>query len=304
MLRRLWAFVILTRPVFLFGGALLYALGAALARAAGASIDGGRYALGQVLVTAIQAMTHYANEYFDRESDRAIGANRTWFSGGSGVLPGGLLPARVALVAALACAGIAVAAMGLAVFVEPSVSLIGAAALLGGWFYSAPPIRLASSGFGEASAAVIVSMFVPLTALSAQGMSVNMLFLSVSAPLVGVSLAMQIAFEFPDFEADRTAGKRTLTVRLGRRRAARLHVGLIVSAFAVVLGALAADWIAVSQAAWLLLPAPLALWQIGVVFRQVHHVQSHHRLMTTGAVGLFALSSAAALAGILLRSAA
>ncbi|HJW84932.1 MAG TPA: prenyltransferase, partial [Anaerolineae bacterium] len=89
MLTSLWSFIQLTRPLFLLGGALMYGLGAAIAYSAGASIDWGRYALGQVIVTSIQAMTQYANEYYDLEVDRAAGSNRTWFSGGSGVLPAG-----------------------------------------------------------------------------------------------------------------------------------------------------------------------------------------------------------------------
>ena len=45
--------------------------------------------LGQLLVTSIQLMTHYANEYYDYDVDAAVGPARTPFSGGSGVLVGG-----------------------------------------------------------------------------------------------------------------------------------------------------------------------------------------------------------------------
>ena len=45
---QLLAFAKLTRPVFLAGGAILYALGAALAAG---PIDPGHYAVGQVMVT-------------------------------------------------------------------------------------------------------------------------------------------------------------------------------------------------------------------------------------------------------------
>ena len=37
--------------------------------------------------------------------------------------------------------------------------------------------------------------------------------------------------EFPDFHADRAAGKRTLVVRLGRRAASLVFVGLVAAAF-------------------------------------------------------------------------
>src|SRR3990172_4356587 len=149
MLTPLWSFIQLTRPLFLIGGALLYGLGAAIAHSAGAPIDWGHYGLGQLIVTSIQMTTHYANEYFDLEADRAAGPNRTWFSGGSGVLPAGRLPPQLAFNAARFTASIAIALIANTLLIEPAASAIGVLALLGGWFYSAPPIRLAASGFGE-----------------------------------------------------------------------------------------------------------------------------------------------------------
>ena len=47
-------------------------------------------------MTAAQLMTHYANDYFDLEADRANRTPTRW-SGGSRVLPAGVLPPRVAL---------------------------------------------------------------------------------------------------------------------------------------------------------------------------------------------------------------
>ena len=73
------------------GGFVLYGLGAALAVAGGAPLDRWRYVLGQLVVTATQLMTHYANDYFDLEADRANRTPTRW-SGGSRVLPDGALP--------------------------------------------------------------------------------------------------------------------------------------------------------------------------------------------------------------------
>src|SRR5215218_6661584 len=97
------AFIRLGRPLFLGGGFLLYALGAAVAAWHGAAIDLGRYALGQLAVTAFQLMTHYANDYFDYDADRANLTPTKW-SGGSRVLSAGELPRRVALIAAIVLA--------------------------------------------------------------------------------------------------------------------------------------------------------------------------------------------------------
>lgn len=42
---------------------------------------------------------------------------------------------------------------------------------------------------------------------------------------------MMLAIAFPDYEADRTTGKRTLVVILGQERAAQLYSGLLVTGY-------------------------------------------------------------------------
>ncbi len=299
MLARLWSFAQLTRPVFLLGGALLYGLGATIAAASGAPIDWGRYTLGQALVTSIQVMTHYTNEYFDLAGDRAIGASRTWFSGGSGVLPEGQLSPRVALTAARACAGVATLVIAVTATVEPVVSGIGALALLGGWFYSAPPIRLVASGLGELATALMVSFLVPLTATLMQRVPIGPPLLAVTLPLTLINLAMLLAIELPDFDADRQAGKKTLTVRLGRDRAGRLHIGVLAAAFAAIWIAPILSWIDLRIAAWTLLAAPLAGWQAAGVWWRARRGWRGYWILTAGGVSLFTLTAVTFLAGFL-----
>ena len=65
---------------------------------------------GQVAITAIQLMTHYSNDYFDLEADRANRTPTRW-SGGSRVLPDEELPPRLALALALVCMLVAFAAL-------------------------------------------------------------------------------------------------------------------------------------------------------------------------------------------------
>ncbi|MES1166090.1 MAG: prenyltransferase, partial [Verrucomicrobiota bacterium] len=89
------AFIRLGRPHFLLGGGLLFGLGAAIAVAGGAVFDVRLHCLGQAGITCVQLMTHYANDYFDLAADRA-NATPTRFSGGSRVLPSGVLSPRVA----------------------------------------------------------------------------------------------------------------------------------------------------------------------------------------------------------------
>jgi 1,4-dihydroxy-2-naphthoate octaprenyltransferase len=298
---RVWAFVELTRPLFLFGGVLLYGLGAVIARSAGMPLDGGRYALGQVIVTSIQMMTQYANEYFDLPSDRLVGASRTWFSGGSGVLPAGRLRPRVALNAARVMALFAVTAIAIAIIVEPVMSAIGVIALLGGWFYSAPPLRLVASGLGELTTALLVGFLAPLGGAVMQRGSIDMRLLAVSLPMVMLIVAMLIVFEFSDYETDRQAGKRNLVVRIGRRRAARLHGGLMVAALVWMWVASRIGWIDPRVADWTWVALPLAVWQFVRVLRWADRDGRGYGLLTAGGLGLFALTATLFLAGFLFR---
>ena len=95
----------------------------------------------QAAVTSLQLMTHYANDYFDRDADAR--AQRTPFSGGSGALVDGSLDPAVAWRAALVCllAGLSAAALLLAAGRPGSAALLIAIAALA-WAYSAPPLRL------------------------------------------------------------------------------------------------------------------------------------------------------------------
>jgi 1,4-dihydroxy-2-naphthoate octaprenyltransferase len=303
VLRKLWAFVKLTRPHFLLGGVLLYGLGLTVAAVHGASIDVGRALLGQLLVSSIQVTAHYANEYYDVEVDRLSARNRTWFSGGSGVLPTGELKRSAARRAMQICAAVALLAISVATFQNPLMGLIGSLSLLGAYFYSAPPLALMGSGWGELSTATLTALFVPLTGCVMQTGRVDASLWAICLPVVLIYVAMIIAFEFPDYPADKALGKRTLAVRLGLSRVARLHNGLLAGSFVLTfaLVALNAPWPA-AQFMWL--AVPLALWQIiGVAWRSRSGWRGFAPLCA-GAVALAALTPALWLIGYLVTAAA
>jgi len=298
-LRTVWAFVQLTRPMFLFGGVMLHLLGIAIAASQGIAIDPGRAVLGQILVTSIQLMAHYSNEYFDFEVDRLIGDKRTWFSGGSGVLPAGQLDRSVARQAALVCAAIAIMAIIVAAIQTPIILIIGTISFLGAWFYSSPPLSLMGSGWGELTTSILTGLFVPLTGYVMQAGRVDLGVLLIGAPLALIYMAMIIAFQFPDHTADASVGKRTLTVRWGLRRVAVLHNVLIIGGFASMFITIAANqWWTVARFVWL--AVPLALWQIVGVMWRSRSGWAHLNLLTGGAVALSGVMPALWLLGFII----
>lgn len=292
MLQKLWAFLRLSRPLFLLGGIVLYALGAMVARYEGYPLDPGVYLIGQLFVTGLQLMTHYLNEYWDVESDR-YNLSRTPFSGGSGVLPEGSIARETAFAAAMVCLAVASANAITLIFqdhVSPAAWAVMALGFLGAFFYSSPPLRLARTGYGELTTSIVVAGLVPAFAHLLQTGHASWLILLATAPLVLLHYTMLLAFEFPDFLSDEAAGKKTLLVRIGQRQGAAVHNVLIVLA----LGLTAANSfiglparVAISVA----ITAPLALWQVITVRRMQHGEPISFSRLTFGALALFGLTA-------------
>ncbi len=236
---RVAAFVRLSRLRFLIGGFLGVGLGTAVAAFERGSVDWGLWALAQVTVTAFQLMTHYANDFFDREGDAR--ASRTPFSGGSGMLVDGSLPARAGLVAALVClvVGLFAATLFWALGLRSAALLAGTIALLA-WAYSAPPVRLLAAGAGELDAALVVGILVPLLGYAAQANAFDLRMLATALPGAAALFAMMLGVEAPDEAADAASGKRNLLVRFGRRTLPSLGWTAIVAVYAAIAAGLAA----------------------------------------------------------------
>lgn len=229
-LRLFWR---LSRPYYLIGAALLYALGVGIARYLGNSLDWHIYLLGQAWVTLLQLSTHYLNEYYDAEYDQ-LNPNRTAFSGGSGAVGPGKLTRQAALYGGVACLA-ALASLTVLLIrdahLSPATGLIMVLAFLGAFFYSVPPVRLITTGYGELVAAIIVANLLPAFAYLLQTGEFHRLLAMTTFPLTALCLAMSIDLELPDYATDLKYEKRTLLVRIGWQNGMRLHNGLIIIAF-------------------------------------------------------------------------
>lgn len=296
------AFIRLGRPLFLGGGFLLFGLGAAVAAFAGAPFHPGRHLVGQLAVTAFQLMTHYANDYFDYEADLANRTPTRW-SGGSRVLQSRVIPRAAALVAALVLAAVGLGATaylatrpGAGPWLLPALLAI----FLLAWEYSAPPLRLCATGWGELDTALVVTALVPFVGLAvhAPGLDGWRILLPAVAPLCALQFAMLVAIELPDRAGDASTGKRTLVVRLGGWRGARLYAGVTALAFGA-LPLLAVVGLPAAVAGAAALPAPLAVWRIRRAlhgdWRRVHRWET----LTFWSVALLVATTSAMLVAFL-----
>lgn len=253
----------LSRPLFLLGGALLYALGVGIARYLGTPIDWSLYLMGQAYVTTMQLSAQYLNEYFDAQADQD-NPRRTPFSGGSGAVGEGKLSQETVMWAALTTLTILASLTVLLISVvslTPLLVGIVVLAFVGSFFYSTPPIRLVSSGYGELTTSILVANLVPMFAFALQTGELHRLLVMSTFPLTALHLAMMIVFEFPDYLNDLKYEKLNLLVRVGWERGMVLHNLLVLTAF-LLLGLAAVFGLPLAIVLPALIPLPIGLLQI------------------------------------------
>jgi 1,4-dihydroxy-2-naphthoate octaprenyltransferase len=256
-MRRIVAFIRLSRFYFLPMPVLTYLIGVAVAGRERAALDTRLLVAGLVIQMLVQLSVSYTNDYWDIPTDR-INTRRTLFTGGSGELITGLVPPWSALLAAAICQG---TALLLAIWTGlPSISWVLLVSALGAaLFYTAPPLQLAWHGLGEFTTAVVGALIVPAWAYSLQTGRVSGELVLLAAPLVPFVMTVFLAIATPDIAADRQVGKRTLAVRVGEGRIAALYAGLLALAYsaAVVIWHSRLPLPALSA---VLVSAPLGVW--------------------------------------------
>jgi len=167
-------------------------------------------------VLALHASVDLLNDYWDFKRGIDTTTHRTKMSGGSGVLPEGLLkPAQVY------AAGIAFLIIGTAIgiyFIATDGIVIGiilAFAVISIYFYST---KIVDWGLAEVFVAIKGSMIVMGTYFVQTSQITEQ---SVLAGIVIGVLSSLVLFitSFPDHDADKAKGRKTLVISLGKQKA-------------------------------------------------------------------------------------
>jgi 1,4-dihydroxy-2-naphthoate octaprenyltransferase len=198
-----------------------------------------------------------SNDYFDWKSETDnLNTAGSEYSGGSRVIQEGLIPARQILTAALACISVG-SVIGIVLVVKLRsipLLLIGMAGVFFAYSYTGAPFRLGYKGFAEILNGLSFGPVIALGSFAVQAPLWSTTALLASIP-PGFLLALLLVInEFPDHDSDRAAGKRTIVVILGKRRAlafyqAGLGVPFVLVA-ALVLGGLFPAWTLLSLASF------------------------------------------------------
>lgn len=234
-----------TRPGFLSITVVAVLAGLATAAADGIRIDLPRAALVLLGALLAHAGANLVNDFHDRFADADNTERLFPFTGGSRMIQDGRLGAGSVALFGYGLLGAVVAlGVGLALAGRPQLWVLGGAGLLLAIAYSAPPLRLSGRGLGEFVVAAAWLLVVVGADLAQRG-GWSALPAVAGLPVALLIAAILHANGFPDRSADAAAGKRTIVVLLGARRAAWAYLGLVLAAYlwlvaAVLAGALPA----------------------------------------------------------------
>ena len=234
---------------FLYAGLLPYLLGAAWAWGIAGTFDPLLFWSGLAGVVLAVVGVEAFNEYFDSR----MGTDRVFNSEDLPPMSDAILWLGIAAFAGALAVGIYLTVQG--GWPILAFALLGGAAAI---FYVAPPIRWAYRGLGETVIALSYGPWMVLGSLYLHTRTIawNAFWASLVPGFLIMALAVVNAI--PDFHQDRLVGKRNLVVRLGRKRAVVLYLGLAAAGLVTVpIGVAAGAFPAASLAA--LAAAPLLI---------------------------------------------
>jgi len=116
----------------------------------------------------------------------------------------------------------------------PFVLVIGLIGFFSGFFYTAPPVNLASRGIGEIFVGINFGALMTLGAYYIQTQTLTFEPIVASIPVSLLIMGVLYINEFPDYEADKKVGKNTLVVRLGKSQAVHGYALIALGAFASI----------------------------------------------------------------------
>src|ERR671924_567286 len=192
-----------------------------------ATIDPVYAALTYVGVVFLHASVDLLNDYWDHKRGIDSATRRTKFSGGTGVLPENLLTPRAVYIAGIIflILGASIGAYFVAIR-GITIALILIFAVLAIYFYST---RIVNAGLGELFVAIKGAMIV-LGTVYVQNAVLEPGVLYVGSIVGILSATVLFVNSFPDYEADRSKGRHTLVIILGRKTGSSIFPIFIITA--------------------------------------------------------------------------
>jgi 1,4-dihydroxy-2-naphthoate octaprenyltransferase len=221
-----------TRPQFLLLSVVLVLLGTAIAWHEG-YFNLLKFVLTLIGLVLAHSSVNVLNDYFDYKSGIDLETTRTPFSGGSGILPDGLLKPKGVYIYGVGCLTAALA-IGIYLTFLSGWQLLPMI-ILGGlviYFYTSHLTKWLVgefwAGLGLGMLPVLGTYFVQTGRYSLEAFVASLAPGFLTANLLFLN-------EFPDVEADRKGGRFNLVIALGPRNASRLYAGLIAMTYICII---------------------------------------------------------------------
>lgn len=208
------------RIKFLLASVIAVSLGLAMSYWQTKSIDVLSAAITMGGVMLLHASVDLLNDYSDYKRGIDTMTKRTKFSGGTGVLPEGLLKPSTVYYAGVICLALgSLAGIYFVVIHGWIIAAILGFAILSIYFYST---KIVDSGLGEIFVGIKGTMIV-LGTMFIQTQQI--LPENILAGIVAGTLSSFVLFitSFPDHDADKQKGRKTLVIVLGKVKAANLY---------------------------------------------------------------------------------
>jgi len=209
-------------------------LGATIAWSSLGMFNASHFVLTLIAALCLHAGTNMTNDYFDFKSGCDI-VNKEFvspFTGGSRLLPEGVLKPRDVHVAALLSFSLAsIIGVYLAFDRGWIILLLGVIGILSGYFYTT---QLATRVVGEFFVGLNFGPLVVLGSYYVQAQRLSLEPLVASLPIGFLIANVLWINEIPDYTADKNVGKNTCVVRLGRKRSADVYALIMMAAYASI----------------------------------------------------------------------
>lgn len=185
-----------------------------------------------LVALALQLATNFVNDYADGErgtDDDRVGPIR--------LVGSGLATARevkIAALASFALAGVAGAALALAV--GPELIVVGIASMVAGWAYTGGPRPYGYLGLGEVFVFVFFGLVATMGSTYVHTEEITGVSAAASVLAGCLAVALLVINNLRDIPGDTVAGKQTLAVRLGDQRTRAFYGVLFVLSAAVIVG--------------------------------------------------------------------
>jgi len=261
-----------TRPQFLILSPILSFLGMSMALYNG-NFNAFYFILSIIGLVLLHTSVNTLNDYSDYITGIDLKANRTPFSGGSGILPSGQLKPKAVLWLGLGSFILAIP-IGLYFLIIRGMILLPVF-ILGAIFVLIYTSHLTRLGFGmaELAAGLGLGTLPVLGTFMIMNGSFSWPALYASVPSGFLVCNLLFLNEFPDSEADKSGGRKTLPIVFGHKKAARIYSAIVLLTYIwVIIGAIAGIMPIWTLSALLTLPFGLKALKGSLTFKSMEEL--------------------------------